>query len=233
MSSGGLNASSRPLLSRQPSLNPRCMFWDFDMNGESVRLSSRRLKHFRSASAALIRREPRNNLNNIHLLKFHPRALYINSLPSTGTLTAEFILNSPFWIICQRFRPHVHIDTPPYLHCVLRQIDRCGCNTSVLPPGGDGGWNEEGCNVSAKSSSNKTVCLCNHLTHFGILMVRLSSCPTLTNTTSRFIKNSGRVVSLMSFPSEKVLEERSSDFLRSLLKHQQRILLFVGDFGFI
>ncbi|XP_030261171.1 adhesion G-protein coupled receptor G6 isoform X5 [Sparus aurata] len=36
--------------------------------------------------------------------------------------------------------------------------------------GGDGGWNEEGCNVSAKSSSNKTVCLCNHLTHFGILM---------------------------------------------------------------
>ncbi|XP_036942729.1 adhesion G-protein coupled receptor G6 isoform X2 [Acanthopagrus latus] len=36
--------------------------------------------------------------------------------------------------------------------------------------GGDGGWNEEGCNVSAKSSSNMTVCLCNHLTHFGILM---------------------------------------------------------------
>lgn len=35
---------------------------------------------------------------------------------------------------------------------------------------GDGGWNRKGCFVSAESSSNKTICLCNHLTHFGILM---------------------------------------------------------------
>ncbi|XP_055005317.1 adhesion G-protein coupled receptor G6 isoform X6 [Boleophthalmus pectinirostris] len=35
---------------------------------------------------------------------------------------------------------------------------------------GDGGWNREGCHVSAESTRNKTVCLCNHLTHFGILM---------------------------------------------------------------
>ncbi|KAM9339291.1 adhesion G-protein coupled receptor G6 [Symphorus nematophorus] len=35
---------------------------------------------------------------------------------------------------------------------------------------GAGGWNSEGCKVSEKSSNNKTVCLCNHLTHFGILM---------------------------------------------------------------
>uniref|UniRef100_A0A665VSR6 Adhesion G-protein coupled receptor G6 n=1 Tax=Echeneis naucrates TaxID=173247 RepID=A0A665VSR6_ECHNA len=33
-----------------------------------------------------------------------------------------------------------------------------------------GGWNGDGCSVSAESSSNKTVCLCDHLTHFGILM---------------------------------------------------------------
>ncbi|XP_072296710.1 adhesion G-protein coupled receptor G6 isoform X2 [Eucyclogobius newberryi] len=35
---------------------------------------------------------------------------------------------------------------------------------------GAGGWNSEGCHVSEESSRNKTVCLCNHLTHFGILM---------------------------------------------------------------
>ncbi|KAF3703234.1 Adhesion G-protein coupled receptor G6 G-protein coupled receptor 126 [Channa argus] len=32
-----------------------------------------------------------------------------------------------------------------------------------------GGWNSEGCNVLS-STSNRTVCLCDHLTHFGILM---------------------------------------------------------------
>lgn len=40
---------------------------------------------------------------------------------------------------------------------------------------GTGGWNSEGCQVSPESSSNKTVCLCNHLTHFGVLMVRYFS----------------------------------------------------------
>ncbi|XP_077365937.1 adhesion G-protein coupled receptor G6 isoform X6 [Festucalex cinctus] len=36
--------------------------------------------------------------------------------------------------------------------------------------GGSGGWNGNGCSVSKESSVNKTVCLCDHLTHFGILM---------------------------------------------------------------
>ncbi|XP_056337039.1 adhesion G-protein coupled receptor G6 isoform X6 [Danio aesculapii] len=33
-----------------------------------------------------------------------------------------------------------------------------------------GGWNSDGCEVGPDSNSNRTVCLCNHLTHFGILM---------------------------------------------------------------
>ncbi|XP_077409500.1 adhesion G-protein coupled receptor G6 isoform X3 [Vanacampus margaritifer] len=36
--------------------------------------------------------------------------------------------------------------------------------------GGSGGWNGDGCRVSKESGVNKTVCLCDHLTHFGILM---------------------------------------------------------------
>uniref|UniRef100_UPI003AAC2630 adhesion G-protein coupled receptor G6 n=1 Tax=Centroberyx gerrardi TaxID=166262 RepID=UPI003AAC2630 len=35
---------------------------------------------------------------------------------------------------------------------------------------GAGGWNREGCRVAPESNSNKTICLCDHLTHFGILM---------------------------------------------------------------
>ncbi|XP_053567795.1 adhesion G-protein coupled receptor G6 [Bombina bombina] len=36
---------------------------------------------------------------------------------------------------------------------------------------GNGGWNSSGCKVlSSESNANETVCLCNHLTHFGILM---------------------------------------------------------------
>ncbi|XP_061667928.1 adhesion G-protein coupled receptor G6 isoform X2 [Syngnathoides biaculeatus] len=36
--------------------------------------------------------------------------------------------------------------------------------------GGAGGWNDDGCRVAEKSDLDKTVCLCDHLTHFGILM---------------------------------------------------------------
>ncbi|XP_041716511.2 adhesion G-protein coupled receptor G6 isoform X3 [Coregonus clupeaformis] len=35
---------------------------------------------------------------------------------------------------------------------------------------GSGGWNSNGCRVSPMSNGNKTICLCDHLTHFGILM---------------------------------------------------------------
>ncbi|CAN9507363.1 unnamed protein product [Ophioblennius macclurei] len=35
---------------------------------------------------------------------------------------------------------------------------------------GAGGWNAAGCRASEESTSNKTICLCDHLTHFGILM---------------------------------------------------------------
>ncbi|XP_061480002.1 adhesion G-protein coupled receptor G6 isoform X2 [Rhineura floridana] len=35
---------------------------------------------------------------------------------------------------------------------------------------GQGGWNRTGCLLQAESNENETVCLCNHLTHFGVLM---------------------------------------------------------------
>ncbi|XP_063150408.1 adhesion G-protein coupled receptor G6 [Candoia aspera] len=35
---------------------------------------------------------------------------------------------------------------------------------------GQGGWNITGCYALPESNENETVCLCNHLTHFGVLM---------------------------------------------------------------
>ncbi|XP_067901648.1 adhesion G-protein coupled receptor G6 isoform X3 [Heterodontus francisci] len=35
---------------------------------------------------------------------------------------------------------------------------------------GSGGWNIRGCHVDAKSNTNETICLCHHLTHFGVLL---------------------------------------------------------------
>ncbi|XP_041036984.1 adhesion G-protein coupled receptor G6 isoform X11 [Carcharodon carcharias] len=35
---------------------------------------------------------------------------------------------------------------------------------------GSGGWNIQGCHVDSESSVNETICLCDHLTHFGVLL---------------------------------------------------------------
>ncbi|XP_041106392.1 adhesion G-protein coupled receptor G6-like isoform X6 [Polyodon spathula] len=56
---------------------------------------------------------------------------------------------------------HTHYQTKPNPVCVF--WDFTLQNDS-------GGWNADGCTVSSESTRNTTVCLCNHLTHFGVLM---------------------------------------------------------------
>ncbi|NWV06357.1 AGRG6 protein, partial [Ptilonorhynchus violaceus] len=56
---------------------------------------------------------------------------------------------------------HIKIQEDPMPTCVFWDMDKNG---------GSGGWNPEGCQVDAESNENETVCLCNHLTHFGVLM---------------------------------------------------------------
>ncbi|XP_030628062.1 adhesion G-protein coupled receptor G6 [Chanos chanos] len=56
---------------------------------------------------------------------------------------------------------HLQNQSAPRRHCVFWDF---------TIKNGAGGWNSEGCEVSPKSDSYKTICLCNHLTHFGILM---------------------------------------------------------------
>ncbi|NXI14859.1 AGRG6 protein, partial [Irena cyanogastra] len=56
---------------------------------------------------------------------------------------------------------HTTIQEDPKPTCVFWDMNKNN---------GSGGWNPEGCQVDAESNENETVCLCNHLTHFGVLM---------------------------------------------------------------
>ncbi|XP_057263100.1 adhesion G-protein coupled receptor G6 isoform X3 [Pezoporus wallicus] len=56
---------------------------------------------------------------------------------------------------------HTKIQEDPKPTCVFWDMNKNG---------GSGGWSPEGCQVDTESNENETVCLCNHLTHFGVLM---------------------------------------------------------------
>ncbi|NWY60705.1 AGRG6 protein, partial [Chionis minor] len=56
---------------------------------------------------------------------------------------------------------HTKIQEDPKPTCVFWDMNKND---------GNGGWNPAGCQVDAESNENETVCLCNHLTHFGVLM---------------------------------------------------------------
>ncbi|CAM9892550.1 unnamed protein product [Bubo scandiacus] len=56
---------------------------------------------------------------------------------------------------------HTKIQEDPKPTCVFWDMNKNG---------GSGGWNPAGCQVDVESNENETVCLCNHLTHFGVLM---------------------------------------------------------------
>ncbi|NXH67571.1 AGRG6 protein, partial [Hydrobates tethys] len=56
---------------------------------------------------------------------------------------------------------HTKIQEDPKPTCVFWDMNKNG---------GNGGWNPAGCQVDAESNENETICLCNHLTHFGVLM---------------------------------------------------------------
>ncbi|XP_061785249.1 adhesion G-protein coupled receptor G6 isoform X2 [Nerophis lumbriciformis] len=59
--------------------------------------------------------------------------------------------------------------------------------------GGAGGWNADGCTVSKEASgANRTVCLCDHLTHFGILM-------DISGVSPHIDRRNNRILTFISF----------------------------------
>ncbi|XP_007056338.2 adhesion G-protein coupled receptor G6 isoform X3 [Chelonia mydas] len=57
---------------------------------------------------------------------------------------------------------------------------------------GNGGWNPTGCIAQAESSENETVCLCSHLTHFGVLM-------DLQGTASQIDPQNNKVLTFITY----------------------------------
>uniref|UniRef100_A0A3Q2E6S0 Adhesion G protein-coupled receptor G6 n=1 Tax=Cyprinodon variegatus TaxID=28743 RepID=A0A3Q2E6S0_CYPVA len=56
----------------------------------------------------------------------------------------------------------------------------------------NGGWNKQGCVVSEESNTSRTVCYCNHLTHFGILM-------DISQSSIRMDPENKRVLTFLSY----------------------------------
>ncbi|XP_069786813.1 adhesion G-protein coupled receptor G6 isoform X2 [Narcine bancroftii] len=52
---------------------------------------------------------------------------------------------------------------------------------------GSGGWKTDGCWADPKSGANETICFCNHLTHFGVLMDISRTAPQLDMVNIRIL----------------------------------------------
>lgn len=87
-------------LSRQPSLNPVCMFWDFSMNSESVCIcrhiivnisGSWQVLRSTGSHSPLYKKQYTSSVprNTSHLLKLHPSSpsVFLNYLNSDRTYT--------------------------------------------------------------------------------------------------------------------------------------------------
>ncbi|XP_034274819.1 adhesion G-protein coupled receptor G6 isoform X3 [Pantherophis guttatus] len=78
---------------------------------------------------------------------------------------------------------HDNIQKAPNATCVFWDMNKNR---------GQGGWNRTGCNALPESNENETVCLCNHLTHFGILM-------DLPRTASQIDSGNTRVLTFITY----------------------------------
>ncbi|KAM3603119.1 uncharacterized protein V6R79_016738 [Siganus canaliculatus] len=101
--------------------------------------------------------------------------------------------------------------------------------------GGAGGWNSAGCRASEDSSSNRTICLCDHLTHFGILMDISGASPHIDSKNHRvltFITYIGCGVSAI-FSAATLLtyiafEKLRRDYPSKILMNLSASLLFLN-----
>ncbi|XP_012510977.1 PREDICTED: G-protein coupled receptor 126 [Propithecus coquereli] len=93
-------------------------------------------------------------------------------------------------------------------------------NTSV------GGWNMSGCVAHRGSDTSETVCLCNHFTHFGVLMV-LCQAISLLEIAACW----DRLVARMGMEASSVLQERwklRRDYPSKILMNLSTALLFLN-----
>ncbi|XP_034756663.1 adhesion G-protein coupled receptor G6 [Etheostoma cragini] len=100
---------------------------------------------------------------------------------------------------------------------------------------GAGGWNEDGCLVSKDSSVNTTVCLCDHLTHFGILMDISGTAPHIDHQNNKiltFITYVGcglsAIFSAATLLTYLAFEKLRRDYPSKILMNLSTALLFLN-----
>ncbi|TNN34660.1 G-protein coupled receptor 126 [Liparis tanakae] len=101
--------------------------------------------------------------------------------------------------------------------------------------GGAGGWNAAGCRASSGSSSSRTVCLCDHLTHFGILMDISGASPHIdpkNNKILTFVSYIGcgvsAVFSAATLLTYVAFEKLRRDYPSKILMNLSASLLFLN-----
>ncbi|XP_026561383.1 adhesion G-protein coupled receptor G6 isoform X3 [Pseudonaja textilis] len=101
---------------------------------------------------------------------------------SVGNTTIRDLKESVKITIKHTFK-HDNIQKAPNATCVFWDMNKNR---------GQGGWNKTGCYALPESNENETICLCNHLTHFGILM-------DLPRTASQIDSGNTRVLTFITY----------------------------------
>ncbi|XP_051775473.1 adhesion G-protein coupled receptor G6 isoform X2 [Erpetoichthys calabaricus] len=102
---------------------------------------------------------------------------------------------------------------------------------------GSGGWNGDGCRVGPESNGNSTVCLCDHLTHFGVLMDISGAAPQIDARNTKiltFISYIGcgisAIFSAATLLTYLAFEKLRRDYPSKILMNLSTALLFLNMF---
>ncbi|XP_043076226.1 adhesion G-protein coupled receptor G6 isoform X19 [Puntigrus tetrazona] len=109
-------------------------------------------------------------VSRIHFMFFSKTGLFQDQQSNGMSLKSYVVASSVGNFTIKNLQDPVKIEIA---HLEYQRVPKRLCvfwDFSLQNEDRTGGWSSEGCEVSPESNSNRTVCLCNHLTHFGILM---------------------------------------------------------------
>ncbi|XP_029985371.1 adhesion G-protein coupled receptor G6 isoform X3 [Sphaeramia orbicularis] len=129
----------------------------------------------------------RSSLSRINFMFFGSTALFQNEQDGLS-LNSYVVASSVGNVSIRNLKEPVRIEIAHLTHRPFLQEKPPVCMFwDFSLKGGGGGWNADGCSLSDESSSNRTVCLCDHMTHFGILMDISGSSAAINEQNTRIL----------------------------------------------
>uniref|UniRef100_A0A673BF43 Adhesion G-protein coupled receptor G6 n=1 Tax=Sphaeramia orbicularis TaxID=375764 RepID=A0A673BF43_9TELE len=125
----------------------------------------------------------RSSLSRINFMFFGSTALFQNEQDGLS-LNSYVVASSVGNVSIRNLKEPVRIEIA---HLTHREKPPVCMFWDFSLKGGGGGWNADGCSLSDESSSNRTVCLCDHMTHFGILMDISGSSAAINEQNTRIL----------------------------------------------